>query len=194
MSYLPYIDYACPSGKYETNGPGPSRHFVHKYRILKPDFLVIDPIGDFHKEQVQNARAVGVEVFEMPRMFQWIPELGNPFGTKIEKTLSATRVRGDEVDPYIFEKAFLEVQAIKSIRADLYGPRRWFIPSNLLLPDKSRGQVPERLIKSIEYPTSRFQAWMTGSTDIPVVLKPEGFEDLREIELRLALREINSGI
>lgn len=148
MSYIPWVDYVCPSGDFigVSYNKDVDRHWAHKYQILKPDFVNVDPDSPQLESITQRIKNAGaIPVISPYRTGAWIPEPGNPMAKRGKNPISATNIRDNKVDINTLESEFNHLLLVKHIRDEMYGARNLFNSPNLLRLDKSRGYYPVKV-------------------------------------------------
>jgi glycerol-3-phosphate cytidylyltransferase-like family protein len=141
MSYLPWVDYVTTSGEYP-NGGNAAEHWAYKYWILKPDYINIDPESKNFDEIKSQVETIGAEAIFIERLSAWLPKLNVYRGTRVENPISGSSIKADKANILAFEREFKHLLAVKDIRDKLYGPRKLFVPNNLITIDKSRTVFP----------------------------------------------------
>jgi glycerol-3-phosphate cytidylyltransferase-like family protein len=153
MSFLPYVDYACPSGEYpHTDNDAADRHWLNVYSLLSPFAVNIAP-DHFRKEVVyKRVRQVGAIPIEFPREGQWWPILpGESSPGSFEPSSRSIKDRAVSEDMLI--RIIDHLLLVKHIRDQMYGPRQWFGPKGILLTNPSRSLTPGFIQPLISHPT-----------------------------------------
>ena len=182
MSYLPYVDYCCPSGEQPTDSEEINKHRLYKYRVLRPDFVHVDS-GHFHLAAVLDRCAqVGVVPIQNQRIASYLPEFGNPRAAEVDNPISSSNLREGRVNCEMsMSSAIYEMMAKKMIRDMYYGSRDWFSSKYFLVPDRSRNLMP-REVSALSVVSSENEG--DGTINVPRMITTPG-----EVVLHKAFKE-----
>ncbi|MBN2016188.1 hypothetical protein JW766_05130 [Candidatus Dojkabacteria bacterium] len=127
ISYLPWVDITCSSGDFPRGEPA-RLHWVHKYRTLRPDFVVLEIDDPLFDEKKARTEEIGGKVIVDYRESVYGPRgLNDPTMERLHQNeISSSNLVAGTVGEWCLSNAYAHAFTIKQIREEMYGIRNWF--------------------------------------------------------------------